>query len=192
VTKVAPPSKARPRVAYDLGRRGETLPDDWHDDDELSGAYEMGVDDRDAATAGSSRRHGPPEPRRSHEDHQDDTSSAPEGDSKSRRESARDDVQSAAVPWSSHPLNKGSTGGGLFLGIIGYCIARALILEGPPGIWRWYSAKFMNKQIPRGSASSSSATAPAPQPTPQAGTQPTPTTSAATFTSTNPGRVLTT
>lgn len=144
---MAPPSKARPRVAYDLGRRGKSLPDDWHDDDEMAGAYEMGVDDRDAAEAGSNRRHGPPDQRRSPESHHDEPKPRGEDERTSRRDRDRDDVDSRALSWSAHPLSKGD-GGGLFLGIIGYCIGRAFLAEGPHGIWRWYSAKFMNKIQP--------------------------------------------
>jgi hypothetical protein len=153
---VAPPSKARPRVAYDLGRAGKTLPDDWHDDDEMAGAYELGVDDRDAAEAGSKRRHGPPAQRRAAESHTAEPTPPGDGKPASRRERDRADVASAAVPWSAHPLSKGD-GGGLFLGIIGYCVGRAFLTEGPHGIWRWYAAKFTNKIQPKTSTTSSPA-----------------------------------
>lgn len=199
---MAPPSKARPRVAYDLGRRGETLPDDMHDDPEMAGAYEMGVDDRDAASAGSPRRHGPPKPRRSAENDADDPSdtglsdeadrhSAKYAGSRSRRGQLFAGPTDAAggVNLSSKKFMGSSTGGGLFLGVIGYCLGRAFLTEGPHGMWRWITAKFANKITPRAGSTTStpaSPSAPQPQPTPQAGVQPAP------AASTSPGRVVTT
>lgn len=181
---MAPPSKARPRVAYDLGRRGESLPDDWHDDPELAGAYELGVDDRDASLAGSKRRHGPPEQRRSAESDDTGSTKTGKGERKSRRERARQDVHDSAVPFSSHPLTRGSTGGGLVLGVGFYAMGRVFLTEGPHGIWRWYSAKFMNKVLPRRAGVSSPATPSRPQPTPQPQPSPTP------AVSTGSGRVV--
>jgi hypothetical protein len=137
---VAPPTKARPRVAYDLGRRGEPLPDDWHDDAELAGSYESGVDDRDAELAGAARRHGPPATPRS--------AAAPSGGGGEppRRPPSGLADPADGVPWSRHPLSRGG-GGGLFLGVLAYCLGRAFLHEGPYGLWRWYSAKFTNKVL---------------------------------------------
>jgi hypothetical protein len=162
---VAPPRQARPRVAYDLGRRGEPLPDDWHDDPDLAGAYDMGVDDRDAASAGSDRRHDRPSDDSRRAEPDSSSGLAGEADAFSRRHPRKrtaafsgpsDAAEGFRTNWRAS--GRGG-GGGLLLGIIGYCIGRAFLTEGPHGIWRWYSAKFTNQIQPRGAT-----TAPA-QPT---------------------------
>ena len=140
-----PPTKARARTAWDVGRSGDAPPEWISGNADLLAAYDQGLAAHEDAVAKAKAPAPEPAPfetipTRSEEDR------APGRD---RQPSAPSEppspLPSGGTPaWLSRPVG-GGDGTGLLLGVVAYAVLLNFIRKGPQGVKDWANAKFLNK-----------------------------------------------
>lgn len=149
-----PPTKARQKTAYDVGRTGATPPPEWIGGNaDLLAAYDQGLAASEdpagapAPAAGGTSRTASAPPAAARVASASTTPATPASSSTPTQDASRSSSSRPDFPaWSTRkPPGLAGDGTGLLLGLVAYSVGLCFLRDGKAGVHAWFAAKFLNK-----------------------------------------------